>query len=83
MFNIANYQRKTNQNYNETLPHTARMAVIKNSQAINTGEGIERRESSYIVGGSVNWYSKYAEQQGGSLKNRASTPEHISGEKHD
>jgi len=38
------------------------MAVIKNSQAVNTGEGIERRESSYIVGGSVNWYSKYAEQ---------------------
>jgi len=28
----------------------------------NIGVGIERRESSYIVGGSVNWYSKYAEQ---------------------
>ena len=29
---------------------------------------MERREPSYTVGGSVNWYSHYGEQYGGSLK---------------
>ena len=46
----------------------ARMAIIKNPQTINAGKGVERRESSYTVGGDVNWYSHYEEQYGGSLK---------------
>ena len=29
---------------------------------------MERRESSYTVGGNVNWYSHYGEQYGYSLK---------------
>ena len=29
-------------------------AVIKNLQAINGGEGMEKREPSYTVGGNVN-----------------------------
>ena len=29
---------------------------------------MERRESSYTVGGNVNWYSRYGEEYGGSLK---------------
>ena len=33
------------------------------------GEGVEKREPSYTVGGNVNWYSHYGEQYGGSLKN--------------
>ena len=33
------------------------------------GEGVEKRAPSYTVGGNVNWYSDYAEQYGGSLKN--------------
>ena len=36
---------------------------------INAGEGVEKREPSYTVGGNVNWYSHYGEQYGGSLKN--------------
>ena len=44
------------------------MAIIKNPQTINAGKGVERRESSYTVGGDVNWYSHYEEQYGGSLK---------------
>ena len=36
-------------------------------QAINAGEGVEKREPSYIVGGNVDWYSHYAEQYGGCL----------------
>ena len=34
-------------------------------QAINTGEGVEKREPSYTVGENVNWYSHYREQYGG------------------
>ena len=41
------------------------MIIIKT----NIGEGMEKRELSYIVGGDVNWYSHYGEENGGSLKN--------------
>ena len=30
------------------------MAAIQNLQAINAGEGVEKREPSYIVGGNAN-----------------------------
>ena len=46
-----------------------RIAIIKNLQTINAGEGVEKRESSYTVGGNANWYSHYREQCGDSLKN--------------
>ena len=46
-----------------------RMAIIKNLQTINAGEGIKRRGTSYTVGGNVNWYGHCEEQYGGSLKN--------------
>ena len=41
----------------------------KSLQTVNAGEGVEKREPSYIVSGNVNWYSDYGEQYGGSLKN--------------
>ena len=41
-----------------------RMAIIEKS-----GEGVEKREPSYTVGGNVNWYNHYGEQYGGSLRN--------------
>ena len=48
----------------------ARVAIIKrNPQTIHAGEGVERKEPSYIVGGNVNWYSHNGEQCGSSLKN--------------
>ena len=31
-----------------------RMAIIKNLQIKNAGEGVEKREPSYAVGGNVN-----------------------------
>ena len=47
-----------------------RMAIIKKSiNIINAGEGVERRELFYTIGGNVNWHSHYREQYGGSLKN--------------
>ena len=46
-----------------------RMAIIKILQAINAGEGAEKRESYYTVGGNMNWCSHYGEQFGDSYKN--------------
>ena len=31
-----------------------RMAIIKKSQTINAGQGVEKREPSYTVGGNAN-----------------------------
>ena len=47
-----------------------RMAIIKSLQTINAGEGVEKREPSYTVGGSANWYSHYGEQCGDSSKTK-------------
>ena len=41
----------------------------KSLQAVNAGEGVEKREPSYTVGGNANQYSHYGEQCGESLKN--------------
>ena len=46
-----------------------RKVIIKSLQTINTGEGVEKREPSYTVGGNVIWYSHYGEQHEDSLKN--------------
>ena len=35
-------------------PVPVRMAVIKDLQTIDAGEGIDKRESSYTIGGNVN-----------------------------
>ena len=44
------------------------MAIIKSLQIINAGEGVEKREPSFTVGGNANWYDHYGEQYGVSLK---------------
>ena len=36
---------------------------------MDAGEGVEKRESSYAVGGSVNWCNHYGRQYGDFLKN--------------
>ena len=46
-----------------------RMAIIKNLQIVNAGEGVEKKEPSYLVGENVNWFNHYGEQYGSSLKN--------------
>ena len=45
------------------------MPSSKNLQTINAGEGMEKRELSYTVGGNVNWYRHYGEHYGGSSEN--------------
>ena len=46
MLNITHYQRNANQNHNEVFQASL--------QAINAGEGVEKREPSYTVGGNAN-----------------------------
>ena len=43
--------------------------LSKSLQAINAGEGVEKREPSYTVGGNADWYSHYGKQCGDFLKN--------------
>ena len=49
-----------------------RMTTIS-LQTINAGEGVEKREPSYIVGGNANGYNHYGEEYGDSFKTRNKT----------
>ena len=44
--------------------------LITSLQITNAGEGVEKREPSYTVGGNVDWCSQYGEQYGGSFKKK-------------
>ena len=57
MFSITNYQRNASQNYNEVSLHTSQNGhhqKKKKLQTINSGEGMEKKETSYIIG-NVHW----------------------------
>ena len=58
MFNITNYQRNANQNYSKVPLHTSQNGL----QITNAGEGMEKSEPSYAVGGNVNEYNNYRKQ---------------------
>ena len=62
-------QIKTIVRYHLTLVQMAIQKWSKSLQIINAGEGVEKREPSYTVGGNVNWCSHYRKQYGGSSKN--------------
>ena len=49
---IRDMQIKTTMRYHLT---PVRMAIIKNLQTINAGEGVEKRDPSCTFGGNVNW----------------------------
>ena len=64
---IREIQTKTTVRYHLTL---VRMAIIKNLQIINAGEGVEKKETYYTVTGNVNCCSHYGEQCDGHLKSK-------------
>ena len=45
-----------------------RMPSSKSLQITNAGEGVEKMQPSYTLGGNINWYRHYRGQYGGSLK---------------
>ena len=51
MLNITHYQRNANQNHNEVSSHPGQNGCHQSLHIINAGEGVEKREPSYIVGG--------------------------------
>ena len=70
MFSITNYSGNASQNCNQVSPHTEQNGHHqKNLQTISAKEGVEKRESSYTVGGNVNWHSHYGEEYGGASQN--------------
>ena len=65
MFNIADYLKNANQNYNEVLPHTGQNG---HHQKIYKQSMLERGETFYTVGGNINWHNHYRQQYGSSFK---------------
>ena len=54
MFNITHYQRNTNKKHNEVkITHQSGWLLSKSLHPINAGEGVEKRELSYTVGGNA------------------------------
>ena len=41
---------------------------MKRQEIPDVAEGVEKRESSYTVGGTINWYSHHEKQYGGFSK---------------
>lgn len=69
IFNITDYQRNTNQSYNEVTLHTGQDGHDLCLQITNAGEGVEKREPSYTVGGNIKWYNHYGKLYGGTSEN--------------
>ena len=59
--------------HNEMRDFSCQIKELSRSQIkaryTNAGEGAEKRELSYTVGGNVKWYNHYGEQYGVSLRN--------------
>ena len=68
MLSITNYSRNAIKNTLMCHLTAVRIATIKKSTN-NAGESVEKREPSSTVGGNINWYSLYEEQNGRSSRN--------------
>ena len=67
MLNIANYYRNANQRY-YNVPHYMSQVIVKKSTNNKCGEGAEKREPPYTVGGNADWYNHYGKQYGDPSK---------------
>ena len=69
MLNITHYQKNANQNHNEVQFHASQNGCDPSLQAINAGDGVERREHFGSVGANVNLYSLFETWYGDFFKN--------------
>ena len=51
MLSITHYQRNANQNHNEVPSHAGQNGCNQSLQTINSGEGAEKKEPYYTIGG--------------------------------
>ena len=54
MLNITHYQRNANQNHHEVPFHASQNGCDPKVYKQDAGEGVEKREPSYTVGGNAN-----------------------------
>ena len=56
MLSITYYQRNANKNHNEVpaISHQSEWLLSESLQTVSAGEGVEKREPSYTVGGNAN-----------------------------
>ena len=54
MLSITHYLRNVNQNHKEVSSHVGQNGHHQSLQTINAGEGVEKKEPSYTVGGNAN-----------------------------
>ena len=55
ILNITNHKNNSNQIYDKVSPHTHQKGHDKKLyKIINVGDGVEKKEPSYTVGGNVN-----------------------------
>ena len=62
---ITEMQITTTMSYHS---HRSKWPSSKSLQTMKAGEGVEKKEPSYTVGGNVNWCSHYGKQYGVFLK---------------
>ena len=66
---ITSHQSDITSHWWDMMSHWSEWPSTKSLQTINAGEGVEKGERSYTVGGNVNWYSHYGRWYGDSFKN--------------
>ena len=69
MLNITGQQGNASENHYEVSAQNCQNGHHQKTQITNVGDGVEKREPSYTVGGNVNWGGNFGEQYGGSSKN--------------